>query len=416
MSEGFTHRILVVDEDPAVRGMFTTDLPRHGYEVLAYGSMAEALEHSLESIDVVLTRLLIDRDSMLLCRAARARSRAIPFIVMTEVANMAMAAAALRVGSFDFLVKPLQLSAVLEMIERAIAHAAHYLESGMLVGESVPMVALRDRIAKLGPHDAPVLVSGEPGSGKEVVARALHAASTRSNGMLFIVNCESSPPASLFDVTLANFSRSGTVLFDEIGELPLEMQARLLTAIQERASVPNLPIGVRVIASTRHDLAELVARGKFREDLYFRIHVLRVSVPPLRERGNDILVLAHEFATKPLSPEVEALFARYPWPGNVRELQGVIAHAMAVTTGDRIELADLPEHMRVVAPASEEQLVSLAELERQHVRRVLERCKNNKAAAARVLGIERKTLYRMLDRWSASASGSVPPVLPIVAA
>ena len=156
-----------------------------------------------------------------------------------------------------------------------------------------------------------------------------------------------------------------------------------------------------MIAATHRDLEALVAAGTFREDLYFRVHVLTITVPPLRARGSDVLVLAKHFTAMPFAPDVEALFAAYPWPGNIRELESAIAHATALATGDRIEILDLPDRLRDSKRSRPTELCSLAELERRHVAHVLDSVGGNKAAAARILGIERKTLYRMLGRWSA---------------
>ena len=421
-------RILVVDDDPAMRDMVATHLTRQGYPVATCASAAEALAVPNESIDVVVTDMRMpDQDGLVLCRALQARMPAVPVILTTAFGSMDIAIAALRAGAFDFLPKPFRIDTLIAVIERANGHRERRLApTATLFGESAELSELRTRVARLGASEAPVLVRGESGTGKELVVRALHAASPRAAGPLIAVNCAAMPAAllesELFGHARGAFTgahgdapglfaaaRGGTLFLDEIGELPLELQPKLLRALQERAVRPvgasaEVPVDVRVIAATHRDLEALVAAGMFREDLYFRVHVLTLTVPPLRARGGDPVVLAKHFTAKPLAPAVEALFAAYPWPGNVRELESAIAHATALATGDQIEIADLPDRLRAWTsklPPSDDPLCSLAELERRHVARVLERAGGNKAAAARVLGIERKTLYRMLDRWSA---------------
>ncbi|MEO8840083.1 MAG: sigma-54 dependent transcriptional regulator [Kofleriaceae bacterium] len=421
-------RILVVDDDPAMRDMVATHLTRHGYPVATCASAAEALAVPTESIDVVVTDMRMPgQDGLVLCRALQARMHAVPVILTTAFGSMDIAIAALRAGAFDFLPKPFRIDALIEVIERAHGHRERRLApTATLSGESAEMTELRTRVARLGASEAPVLVRGESGTGKELVVRALHAASPRAAGPLIAVNCAAMPAplleSELFGHARGSFTgahgdalglfaaaRGGTLFLDELGEMPLELQPKLLRALQERAVRPvgasaEVPVDVRVIAATHRDLEALVAAGTFREDLYFRVHVLTITVPPLRARRGDAIVLAKHFTTKPLAPAVEALFDAYPWPGNVRELESAIAHATALATGDQIELVDLPDRLRswnAKLPSSVDPLCSLAELERRHVARVLDRVAGNKAAAARILGIERKTLYRMLDRWSA---------------
>ncbi len=427
-------RVLVVDDDPAMRDMVATHLTRQGYPVATCASAAEALAVPAESIDVVVTDVRMpEQDGMVLCRALQARARAVPVILVTAFGSMDTAIAALRAGAFDFLPKPFRIDALISTIERATARASdrRLAPATRLIGDSAAMFELRERISRLGPSEAPVLVSGESGTGKELVVRALHAASPRSAGPLIAVNCAAMPAplleSELFGHARGSFTgavgdkpglfaaaRGGTLFLDEVGELPLELQPKLLRALQERAVRPvgaavEVPIDVRVIAATHRDLERLVDEGRFREDLYFRVHVLHVAVPALRDRAGDVLELARHFAVKPLAPGVAALFAAYPWPGNVRELESALAHASALASGDRIELADLPDrlrawHARAPEAAGAESLCSLAELERRHVARVLASTSGNKAAAARILGIERKTLYRMLERWAGWAS------------
>ncbi|MEO6775389.1 MAG: sigma-54 dependent transcriptional regulator [Kofleriaceae bacterium] len=424
-------RVLVVDDDPAMRDMVATHLTRNGYPVATCASAAEALATSIDRIDVVVSDVRMpEQDGMVLCRAFQSRARAVPVILITAFGSMDTAIAALRAGAFDFLPKPFRIDALIATIERATARSndpeRRLPPPTELVGDSAAMTSLRERIARLAPGDAPVLVSGESGTGKELVVRALHAASARAEGPLIAVNCAAMPAplleSELFGHVRGAFTgatgdkpglfaaaRGGTLFLDELGELPLELQPKLLRALQERAVRPvgaavEVPVDVRVIAATHRDLDALVREGQFREDLYFRVHVLHVAVPPLREREGDAVLLARHFTDFTLDPEVEAVFAAYPWPGNVRELESAIAHASALATDRHITLADLPERLRAwrlrIAPATNEILCSLAELERTHVAHVLECVSGNKARAARILGIERKTLYRMLERWS----------------
>ncbi|HEX4449836.1 MAG TPA: sigma 54-interacting transcriptional regulator, partial [Kofleriaceae bacterium] len=248
-------------------------------------------------------------------------------------------------------------------------------------------------------------------------------ASPRANGPLVVVNC-AAIPAALVESELFGYVRGaftdardahdglftaanrGTLFLDEIGELPLEVQPKLLRALQEMAIRPvgaasEHAIDVRVIAATNRDLEAMVAAGAFRDDLYYRVHVLSVALPPLRARGDDVVELARRFARgRAIEPDAAAALVAYAWPGNVRELDSAIVHALALAGGGPIARACLPD--RVIARpqvATPGQLVTLAELERSHVELVLEYVGGNKTAAARILGIERKTLYRMLDRW-----------------
>ncbi|MEO8549410.1 MAG: sigma-54 dependent transcriptional regulator [Kofleriaceae bacterium] len=418
-------RVLVVDDDPAMRDMVATHLTRHGYPVATCASVAEALATPVESIDVVVSDIRMpEQDGMVLCRALQSR---VPVILVTAFGSMDTAIAALRAGAFDFLPKPFRIDALIATIERALARGTGEYRlppAATFVGDSDAMAELRAKISRLGPSEAPVLVSGESGTGKELVARALHAASPRARGPLIAVNCAAMPAplleSELFGHSRGSFTgavgdklglfaaaRGGTLFLDELGELPIELQPKLLRALQERAVRPvgataEVPIDVRVIAATHRDLEQLVDAGRFREDLYFRVHVLHVAVPPLRARAGDALVLAHHFTDRPLSAEVASLFAEYPWPGNVRELESALAHATALATGPEIMLADLPDRLRAWrerVPAPGIDLCSLADLEKNHVAKVLESTSGNKAAAARILGIERKTLYRMLERW-----------------
>jgi len=298
---------------------------------------------------------------------------------------------------------------------------------------------VHELLARIADSDASVLVSGESGTGKEVVARALHARGKRKGGPFVAVNCAAVPEAliesELFGHVKGAFTdaraarpglfaqaHGGTVFLDEIGELPLSMQPKLLRALQERAVRPvggdaEVPFDARVIAATNRDLEALVEERRFREDLFYRIVVLHVELPPLRARGGDVLLLADRFletfaarAAKPIRgfapPAAEKLLA-YAWPGNVRELMNVVERAVALTEGELIGVPDLPAKIRehrsthvIVTGDDPTDLVPLEEVEKRYALRVLSAAGGNKTLAAKILGLDRKTLHRKLERWT----------------
>jgi DNA-binding NtrC family response regulator len=331
-----------------------------------------------------------------------------------------------------------------ERLRRAVDEAGGL---GELVGASAAMRRLYGVIERVAASDATALISGESGTGKEIVARELHRRSPRSTGPFVVVDCaamrETLLETELFGhargaFTDAHRSRSGllqeasggTLFLDEIGDLPRALQPKLLRALQERVVRPvggdrELPIDVRIVAATNVDLEEAVEKGRFRRDLYFRLNVIPIEVPPLRARGTDVVFLAQRFIARHgvqagkrvsgLSPAAAERLLAYSWPGNVRELQNCIERAVALAEGERIAVADLPESVRehhrpdvMQAPSDASQLVTLQEVERRYIRRVLEAVGGHRAKAARILGLDRKTLYRKLGRAGTQRpSGSV---------
>ena len=306
------------------------------------------------------------------------------------------------------------------------------------------MRQLYDLLERVAPTEASVLITGESGTGKELVARALHELGRRRAGPFVAVSCAAVPETLLESELFGHvkgaftdahatraglFARAngGTLFLDEIGDMPLGLQPRLLRAVQERLIRPvggdaETSVDVRLIAATHVDLESAVEAGRFREDLYFRINVIPVEVPPLRRRGNDILLLAQrfieEFSTQAsrrvtgiTSPAAEKLLA-YDWPGNVRELRNCIERAVALTRFEQVTVEDLPEKVRaerrprvLLMADDESELVSLEEIERRYILRVLEAAGGNKTSAARILGLDRKTLYRKLERWEEDSAG-----------
>jgi|HubBroStandDraft_1064217.scaffolds.fasta_scaffold01980_7 transcriptional regulator with PAS, ATPase and Fis domain len=322
-----------------------------------------------------------------------------------------------------------------------------------IVGTSGPMLAVGELVARVARSETTVLITGESGTGKELVAKALHAASDRRDGPFVAINCAALPEnlleSELFGHVRGAFTDArnarlgllvkasrGTLFLDEIGEMPAGMQAKLLRALQERTVRPvggdqEQPFSARIIAATNRDLEAEVEEKRFREDLFYRINVVRIEVPPLRARGSDVLLLAQYFleryatqsrrAVVGLTHEAANLLVRYSWPGNVRELQNCIERAVALARSDRIEAADLPDKIEdsrrvsAVVEASEPvELLPMEEVERRHIHRVLEAVAGNKTLAAQILGFDRRTLYRKLgraaDRRPRSLSGEQPAV------
>jgi DNA-binding NtrC family response regulator len=415
-------RVVVVDDDAAMRDLLARHLGKLGLTVSAHARAADAIAEA-DACDLVVSDVRMPgMDGIELCRAIQGR---VPVILISAFGTMETAISALRAGAADFMPKPFRMDALAAAIARVLPTT---------VPSSPAMMDVRDRIARIAPSDAPVLVTGESGTGKELVARAIHAASARAGGPLVVVNCAAIPAAlvesELFGHVRGAFTDArsardglfaaadrGTLFLDEIGELPLDVQPKLLRALQEMAIRPvgaasEQPVDVRVIAATNRDLEAMVVAGTFREDLFYRVHVLGVALPPLRARGNDVLELARRFARgRAIELDAAAALTSHTWPGNVRELDSAIVHALALAGSGPITRESLPD--RVIArppPAAATAaatatatvtgpLVTLAQVERSHVEQVLEYVGGNKTAAARILGIERKTLYRMLDRW-----------------
>lgn len=364
----------------------------------------------------------------------------------------------LRSGAFDYLSLPIDIQMLEPTLHRAlqqrslrdevrrlrvaISEASHFEE---ILGTSPPMLQLYELLEQAASSNASVLISGESGTGKELVARALHNRSRRSDGPFVAVNCTAIPDSLLESelfghvkgaFTDAKVARSGlfvkasggTLFLDEIGDMPLALQPKMLRALQERRVRPvggdiELDFDTRIIAATNKNLEALVAEKQFREDLFYRVNVIQIDVPALRERAGDIVLLAQHYiehyalmndkAVIGVSPDAADKLMAYPWPGNVRELQNCMERAVALTRGEQIEVDDLPEKIRkhkrshvLVVSSSPSDLVTMEEVERRYIERVLQAVGGNKREAARILGFDRKTLYRKLARFGIDVSRS----------
>jgi len=452
-------RILVVDDDQAMCEMLALRLGARGRDVEFRTSTTDALDLAQrEDFDAVVTDVNMKGSTGLeLCRQLlEARPNQV-VILITAFGTMETAIQAIRAGAYDFLPKPFEIDQLLLAIDRGVAlsrlkdevlrlrRAVEATRSfDEIVGSSSKMNELYRLLEKVASSDAPVLVNGESGTGKELVAKALHRKGPRAGGPFVAVNCAAMPEAllesELFGHVRGAFTdaktaktglfasaNGGTIFLDEIGELPIGLQPKLLRALQERKVRPigsnaEVAFDARVVTATNRDLESMVEDRTFREDLFFRINVIQVSLPPLRARGGDILLLAQHFleriaarAGKPIagfSPEAAQKLMTYAWPGNVRELENCVERAVALAAFDTIAVGDLPEKLRaytraqiVLSGDDPATLVSLEEMTQHYVTRVLGSVANNKSAAARILKIERKTLYRMMERWGLSAEG-----------
>jgi two-component system response regulator HydG len=448
---------MIIDDDPSMLELLRAELEPRQFDVQTQTSPEAALRQLAESdFSVVLSDIqLHGMSGVELCREVVALREDVPVIVMTAFASTESAIASIRAGAYDFVTKPFDTDDLVLTIERAIRHRDLGREITRLrravgpqasfddiIGESVAMKRLCDVVARVAATDATVLVTGESGTGKELVARALHARSERSADPFVAFSC-AAMPASLLESELfghekgaftdARTSRpglltsasGGTLFLDEIGEMPLEMQPKLLRALQERRVRPvgsntELPFDARIVAATNRELEHEVEERRFREDLYYRINVVHLRVPPLRERDNDVLLLAQTFLKQCQRPNqargggvvgitkaaAERLVA-YPWPGNVRELQNCIERAVTLAQFDHLHIDDLPERIgHYKAPrlgldvVDLKAVLSIEEVERRYVLQVLEAMGGNKASAARALGVDRRTLYRKLERWA----------------
>jgi DNA-binding NtrC family response regulator len=445
--------VLVVDDDGSTREVLREALQNRGFEVHLAAS-AEAAEALLTDVrfEAVLTDLRMGRGSGFdVVESARRLHPGVPVLVLTAFGSIQLAVDAVKRGAFDFLSKPFDLEVVTVALDRAVRHARLSRELDALrelvggdgvelLGQSAAMQHVGAMIERVARTDATVLITGESGTGKELVARTLHARSPRCQGPFVAVNCAALPEAllesELFGHARGSFTDArsaraglfvsagrGTLFLDEVGEMPPAMQAKLLRAIEQRTVRPvgadrDVPFDARLVTATHRDLEEEVEAKRFRQDLFFRLQVLDIALPPLRARGSDVLLLAMHFlrvsarrhgrSVPTLDPEVGQLFLRHDWPGNVRELANTVERAVALSAGPVVTRQDLPERLqridansrRVVLSVEEpDDLVTLEEMERRYVGRVLEAVRGNKRLAAELLGLDRSTLYRKLERW-----------------
>jgi two-component system response regulator HydG len=453
-------RVLVVEDDEAMRSLVLEDLAERGMAVRGAANLHDALSAMAADIfDVVVSDLNMPGGTGLeLCQRVRERDPQLPVILFTAFGSLDAAIGAIRNGAYDFLTKPVELDQLALAVERAASLRALRSEVATLraavrqgrrgsriEGTSAPMLRLRETITQLAGTQATVLVHGESGTGKELVARELHELGPRAQGPFVAENIAAIPPqlleSALFGHVKGAFTgasarrdglllraHGGTLLLDEVGELPLELQPKLLRVLEERRVRPvgsdqEVAFDVRLIAATHRDLAAAVDAGTFRRDLYYRLAVLELEVPPLRERGRDVLLLAQAFIDqfakesgrpiRGLHPEAAARLLAWSWPGNVRELRNVIEHAVLVCRGTEVAPADLPDRLRALPAAppplraaeAEPELLPLDVIEKRHILAVLRALGGNKAQAARVLGVGRKTLYRKLELWGELAPG-----------
>ena len=441
-------RILVVDDDQSSRELLARILTGAGHHVttLSDGREAVAALDAGEPPDLVVSDIrMVEMDGLQVIDAFRERAPDTPVILVTAFGNIDGAVEAIRRGAADYLSKPYDVDAIQIVVARALQHRALAMENRALrrglrdryrldnvVGRSEAMLQVYKTAARVASTDATVLIQGESGTGKELVARAIHTASPRASGPFVAVDCgaiaEGVLESELFGHARGAFTGAqvarrglfeeahhGTLFLDEIGDIGPNLQARLLRALQEgtiRRVGANEPIAVdvRVVAATNRDLESAVKQGSFRADLYYRLHVVSIVIPPLRERREDIPLLAEHFAQKhgrsegsAISSEAREVLLAHDWPGNVRELENVIARALALNPSGVVLPEDLPDAIRAASPApapaplpDTSDRPTLAELERRYASQVLLETGGNKTRAAEILGIDRKTLYRIL--------------------
>ncbi len=457
--------VLIVDDEPDMVENCARILRRVGYRCFTAPDAHRALALiESEAPDVLLTDLKMPgMDGMELLRRARDLDPSLPVVMITAFATIESAVAAMKEGAFDYLPKTFSVDQLQVAVERALRQRQLQVENRNLrqqlqatfglenvIGRSPAMTRVFELVKKAARSEANILVVGESGTGKELIARAVHANSPRASQAFVPVDCASLPEqlleSELFGHEkgaftgaiktkpgLMEMAHHGTLLLDEIGDIPLGLQSKLLRAIQERqvrrvGATSFINVDVRVVSATNRDLREAVARGQFREDLYYRVNVIAIPLPPLRERAGDVTLLAHAFLKKfgrgrvtSFEDETLAALEAYPWPGNVRELQNVVERACALADGEVIKRRDLPDYvlaregLRATTPAdaagvdprlaateslplTEARERWMAVLESNYLRDLLDRHGGNVSAAAKAAGIDRKTFHRLVSK------------------
>jgi len=442
--------ILVVEDEDIARRNLEHILKKEDYDIISVSSGMEAIDLLKQrSFDLVLTDLKMEKvDGMDVLKTSRKLHPHTEVIMITGYATVDSAVKAMKEGAYHYIAKPYKIDEVRKITREALFKRKLLLENLQLkdslrkaqqipfiVGKSKSIMSVLESIPQISYSDANVLILGESGTGKELVAKAIHHMSPRSEKRFVAFNCGSFTEdlmanelfghekgaftgAAREKAGLLEVSDGGTVFLDEVGDMPLTMQMKLLRVIQEKeflrvGGVDTIPVDVRFIAATHRDLKEDVESGLFRQDLYYRLNVITVHLPPLAERGGDVPLLAHHFlehkseAMKKEILQIDRkamdLLCQYDWPGNVRELENVIERAVALENGPIICVDDLPEYIRNLSietyRKSSSTIPTLEDQEKHYIKWVLEKCEGNKTKAAKIMGIDRVSLWRKLKRF-----------------
>ena len=440
-------KILVVDDEESIQMLLKEALTTWGYQVTCVGSGLKALEAMQGHLfDAALVDIRMpEMDGLTFLRAVKRQDESTEVVIMTGYPTVSTAVEALKEGASDYLPKPLIMDELRHLMTRLMerrflrrevnalrSRLGEQLAVNELVGSSPAMQRIKDVIGKVAVADSPVLIEGESGTGKELVAAAIHRLSARAKGPFIPVNC-SAIPADLLEseffghvrgafsgavsdsVGLFRSAHGGTIFLDEVAELPVALQAKLLRVLQEMevrpvGSAKAYTVSVRVIAATNRDLEDAVKDGSLRQDLFYRLNVVGVQMPPLRERKDDLPALIAHFLRQfnqrfrrevtGIDPEALAALTAYDFPGNVRELENLIERAYALGARDHLRLADLPSlTARAREPVGGQPLPTLAEVEKDLILRALQVHKNDKEGAAKALGLSRRTIYRRLKEY-----------------
>jgi DNA-binding NtrC family response regulator len=446
--------LLIADDDPVARDLLAEVLAREGYRVHAAAGGVECLRLAeAEPVDLALVDLRMpDMDGLEVLKRLGAIQPGVPVLILTAFATIETAIEAIQTGAYDYLSKPFRMEEI-KLVVRRTLEARRLLQENQhyrqelrdryrvenLVGQSPQMVEIYKLVARMASVDTTVLIQGETGTGKELVARAIHYAGPRADRPFLVVDCTTLPEA-LFESEVFGHERGaftgavaarrglleqaqgGTCLLDEVGELSLPLQAKLLRALQDRVirrvgGNEAIGVDVRILAATNRDLWKQVAAGAFREDLYFRLKVVALTVPPLRERGQDVALLARHFLLKyaaasgkpgaEIAAETLDRLAAYHWPGNVRELEHAVERALALSSSRMLLPECFPLELREPRPRGPRLPaagMTLDEVKRWYVASVVAEAGGNKLQAAELLGIDRRTLYRILERGDADGS------------
>jgi two-component system, NtrC family, response regulator AtoC len=451
-----TAKILVVDDDTVARDLLADALKKEGYDVEAFSSGEEAIERGrCGRVDLVLTDIKMGTvDGLTILREFKRFSPDTSIVLLTSFGSLEGAIEAIKQGAYDYLAKPFKKEEIKLVVQRSLDHCQLIRENARyrdelkgredwspLVGSSPAMLEVYKLVARVSEGRSTVLLQGESGTGKELIARAIHSNSPRREKPYIPVNCGALPDtlleSEMFGYEKGAFTgavgtkaglfeaaNGGTLFLDEIGDLGPALQVKLVRVMQDHevrrvGGTTSLKVDVRIIAATNRDLEQFVKEGKFRDDLFYRLNVVRITLPTLVERKEDIPMLAHHFLQKCAAgsarpvrgflPDTMALLKQYRWPGNVRELENAIERAVSLSHGPLLTPNDLPAALR--EPGSQavekteatdqhdEVCLTLEEVEKRHLIRVLKETKGNKVKAAKILGIDRRTLYRMAERF-----------------